>query len=751
MNRRRLLIRTCKRHGFVVQPMALQAMMTDLGHAPQDVLETVLMYLAEKQKQQRGGAVGGVLSKALWQSTLQEWMASQPTQTPLTPTQSQNDDEDDDAANDDDNVNDAQEEFDRSKRQRIIRRVDRHNSTNGSAASSSGTATRKPVLQVLGASETPKWTYDRLRHTYDCQSTKRSPSTSVLLGSSKDKLDMMTHRYMLVQQRVLAHDKARTDWFRTLNFSRPYASAPSSSSNYKWTITSIDRLLGSASREANNDSETSTVVLLGLLTRSHSSHDDYHGTMWMLQDITGTVPLDLSHAHVISDDTSGKNTSGGWIPELYMVLVHGRYGQDDVFYVDAMAPPPPPLPLAQPAASLMGERKRLNPVEDDGSLALVVCSHVQLDQPQVVSNLKQVLLDYDLKPRTELRRLVLVLMGPFVDASSSLSWSSANSSSSSMAAALDDLAHLMEAYPKVSKYAHVVLVPSLEDHSVTGGGTSGLLFPQPPIRASLSPRLKQVCANLSLTTNPGRITTRSGQQVVLFNHAGLSPQYFIPQQQRQEAHEAASTGVWLPSSSSKSKDDDSMEEDGDASTTTVQEQQQRILCRTMLEQGHLLAPLLSSSWSSSSHPPAVYWNLDHALRLDGPPTPGGTPTCVVLGLQSHDVPFVQKVGDCQVLCPGSLLPAEDNVIAASKRKTSSSKRAGQEDAMDVDNDEMRGNGWYSTIHLPGHGHRNRASTSSIRGNKSTTEPQVEFHKLFDLKLDGDDEDDNGDEGHVTRQ
>ena len=346
-----------------------------------------------------------------------------------------------------------------------------------------------------------------------------------------------------------------------------------------------------------------------------------------------------------------------------------------------------------------------------------------------------------------------------------------------MAAALDDLAQLMESYPKVAKYAHVVLVPSLEDHAVTGGGTSGLLFPQPPIRGSLSPRLQQVCSRLSLTTNPGRITTRTGQQVVLFNHAGLSPQYFIPHQQQQQQHHAGSTSVWLPSSSSSKRtynDDGSMNDDDDDTDTsmkksTVQEQQQRVLCRTMLEQGHLLAPLLSSSWSSSSHPPAVYWNLDHALRLDGPPTPGGTPTCIVLGLQSHDSPFVQQVGDCQILCPGSLVPpmTMDDTLSSSNIKRKGSKRGGggadaiDDNDMDIDDDQVKGSsssdsdstGWYSTIRLPSKGSRMVSTAASSsgngRGNKKMN-PVVDFHKLYDLG-DDDDEDDDKEEGDVMRQ
>ena len=148
----------------------------------------------------------------------------------------------------------------------------------------------------------------------------------------------------------MEHDQARTRWFRQSAHLGAGTNTASAKSKDKWAITSADRLLGSASRgaeQANKDS--SAVVLLGLLTRS-LSHENIHlnadngaPLMWVLQDMTGTVPLNFQKALVIGEDfTNVGNSGGSWIPENAMILARGNFGQDDVFHVDSVALPLPP-------------------------------------------------------------------------------------------------------------------------------------------------------------------------------------------------------------------------------------------------------------------------------------------------------------------------------------------------------------------------------------------------------------------------
>jgi DNA polymerase epsilon subunit 2 len=139
MNRRRQLVRTCKKHGLHVQPAALQAMMKQNDDDDDESLVQVLQFLQQKLAR----ASPKIVTQQLWEQAVQDCLAKE----------------------------------------------------EGSKRSSNHQEWR-----ITDAFDTPKLVFDSLRQQFHYAPTSRERAS--LIGTVDDRLDMTTQRYLRVQQRV---------------------------------------------------------------------------------------------------------------------------------------------------------------------------------------------------------------------------------------------------------------------------------------------------------------------------------------------------------------------------------------------------------------------------------------------------------------------------------------------------------------------------------------------------------------------
>ncbi|KAG0651875.1 DNA polymerase II subunit 2 [Hyphodiscus hymeniophilus] len=157
-------------------------------------------------------------------------------------------------------------------------------------------------LKVVGAFDQPRLLYNVGKKHFD-----RDASIPSLLPLPAHKTQVFRNRYNLIHQRLLRNESFQAPTFETSNgatLKRSTSSLATTQQSYK--LTPIANLLG---RNGSNH------MLLGLLTISPS------GTL-AINDLTGSIALDLTHAKPIPDD-------GAWFAPGMIVLVDGTYEEDD--------------------------------------------------------------------------------------------------------------------------------------------------------------------------------------------------------------------------------------------------------------------------------------------------------------------------------------------------------------------------------------------------------------------------------------
>ena len=204
--------------------------------------------------------------------------------------------------------------------------------------------------QLIEAFDTPKLVYDSLRQQFHYES---NPSKH-LLGTARDKIQMMTQRYLKIQQRVA----------RQLD------------------LTCIDRLLGT--------SVHSSQLLLGMLHRMPNGSLE-------LEDLTGSIPLQMDPESSIID-SKGEYNQGCF------VIIQGSYDQG-IFQVQRMGLPP--LERKSQSEPLLPPRERLSTPQHP--LTIYSMSNLALDDPGCLEELEQLV--ELLSDETD--ESVLVLMGNF--------------------------------------------------------------------------------------------------------------------------------------------------------------------------------------------------------------------------------------------------------------------------------------------------------------------------------------------------
>jgi DNA polymerase epsilon subunit 2 len=539
MNRRQI-VRTCKKYGLNLHPKALQAIQESPISSEDDFVR-VLQYI---KKTHTNTPVSGplIISKELWEQTLVDLVET---------------------------TNAAADAADEAGPLAVVSPA----ATTSTRQSNSQRHQQKtrPQFKVLNAFDTPRLVYDSLRQQFNHVSIEdeqaSSPSTSLLLGSAKDKIEMITQRYQLIHQRVL-----RNELFKP----RPTNAYQAEDDTPKLTLTSIDRLLGSAGSTSHHLSNT-TFVLLGMLTTNPGADNLSSSHPICLEDLTGKVTLNLQNAEAADKE------GGGFYTEQSMVLVQGHYEDDDTFHVHRMGFPP--LETKEESELILPTSSRNQPFSSTTPpLEVLVFSNAHLDDPDVLSQLQAIF--QELQDQVK-RNVVLCLMGNF---------SSTGGSSGGTAAALDELALLIDQFPHVARHVQMVLIPGPDD-------CHGMTLPQHPLKSHAFNHLPKV----QMASNPCRIQYGAAE-MVLFRHA-LSQ--VLPQQELFQLKNASTSSM---------------------STTSER------LSRTLLEQGHLL-PLAGLP---------IYWNFDHAMRLYP------VPDAVVLGSSQDEEPFHHHMGGCHVVCPGSV-------------------------------------------------------------------------------------------------
>lgn len=442
MQRRRQLVKTTKKYGLHVQPAALQAMLgygedeTDFEH-----LNPILECLQEKLAR----VSPKIITPQLWEDAVQEATAAAVAISERAVASKSK------AAT-------AAAATGTGAGTGASHSISKKTKIKSSAAPSAQVPFSKgkhPDWVVVDAFDTPTLVYDPLRQQFRFSATSESGPRPSLLGTVEDKIDMMTQRYLRVQQRV-----ARTV---------PY-------------LTSIDRLLGS--------SAASTQILLGLLRATSTSSamaqvEGVAATGFELEDLTGSIPLHLHSDTTL--DASGIYTEG------CIVLVEGYY-DDGIFVVNELNLPPieakaksqPFIPLAPTSLNVSS-----NHASSVAPMTIFTMTNVALDEPAILHQLGD-LVD-NMCEEMSAQQVMLVLMGNF------------STGSLTLPLALEELSRQLEPLPANHS---VLIMPGPND-------TPSMCWPIPPINAP-SAFSQHLQANVQFVSNPCRMQYGGQQDILLF-------------------------------------------------------------------------------------------------------------------------------------------------------------------------------------------------------------------------------------------
>ncbi|KAF1356471.1 DNA polymerase epsilon subunit B [Delphinella strobiligena] len=152
-------------------------------------------------------------------------------------------------------------------------------------------------LKVVSAYDQPRLVYDINKKHFDKVTTKPS-----LLPSPAHKTALFRDRYNIIHQRLMRSEAFQAPAVNGRSFSR----ADSTSVQHYYKLTPIANLLGRGG---------SSHVLLGLLTVTPT------GTL-ALNDMTGSITLDLQHAKTLR----GENSS--WFCPGMILLIEGVYQEE---------------------------------------------------------------------------------------------------------------------------------------------------------------------------------------------------------------------------------------------------------------------------------------------------------------------------------------------------------------------------------------------------------------------------------------
>ncbi|PQE28314.1 dna polymerase alpha epsilon subunit b protein [Rutstroemia sp. NJR-2017a WRK4] len=156
-------------------------------------------------------------------------------------------------------------------------------------------------LKVIDAYEQPRLVYNVAKKHFDKDTSKPS-----LFPPASHKTLLFQNRYNVIHQRLLRNESFQTPTFQAAKASLQRSASTLATQQQSYKLTPIANLLGR---------NHSTHMLLGLLSISPT------GSL-TINDLTGSIALDLTHAHSIPKD-------GAWFAPGMIVLVDGTYEEDE--------------------------------------------------------------------------------------------------------------------------------------------------------------------------------------------------------------------------------------------------------------------------------------------------------------------------------------------------------------------------------------------------------------------------------------
>lgn len=490
-NLRRHLARTCKKHGLLVQPNAINELLQEMTKTDPDDFADLLILLQVKLARSKPK----LITRVVLQQVLEEGRQRSARQQEADKQEEATDVEMSIADREDSTMEEEDSSQQRPLQNQQMSKTKATTKANtsikdrkaappdsSSSSSSSSIAVPRSSWRVLSAFvNTPKLTFDSMRQQFSYGSNvvihkDGSVKPAPLMGTVADKLDMMTQRYKLVQQRVMRHRQ------------REHLSY----------LTTIDRLLG----HSNDADHGQPVVLLGLLKSSQDSA--MTGCYLELEDLTGTVPLRLGW----DEDFKTEIDPDSMYLDGSIVLVHGNHdnGILDCFRIEM---PPLEAPSVTgphlPPSPYTGFSKSNNTCNgfdhQHAPIKIRSLANVALDDPVGVSRLEgmiKMLERIDSEDSTSFPgETILVLFGNFAADFSSLS------------TALDELARLLQGLPPRHS---VLLLPGPMDVSSSSAGA--VCWPLPALSLRSCPALHQM-PNVHLCTNPCRLEFPGGRHIML--------------------------------------------------------------------------------------------------------------------------------------------------------------------------------------------------------------------------------------------
>ncbi|KAL7471464.1 hypothetical protein ACHAXS_011823 [Conticribra weissflogii] len=472
------------------------------------------------------------------------------------------------------------------------------------------------AVQLLDAFKTPRLGYDVMRKQFSL--TRFGKEGRSICGEALDKVEMFAQRYALIQQRILRQDIFQPKLV-TATTSRRHGRGYDGGENI--TLTPVESLLGRSGRR----------FLLGMIVQVEEGK-------YYLEDPTGQVPLNFSHASLLTDGFVTENcivlVEGETIDGVLLVHNMGKYMQhnettnennDKNNYnnknnnnnnnnVNITHNSGNPIVENRSDAihaiglqntdifhsiGSLSELQKLRQQElqhgQDGTF--VILSDVHLDNPTVIENIDKMLDGYsDFDPLP-----IFVLMGNFT----SKPLSGAADGTKAMISYYEDLANTIGKYPRMAKEGRFVFVPGRNDPGISG------VLPRGPIPKYFTAALRSKVKHALFVSNPCRIRYFT-KEIVFFRDDLVS---------KLRRHSLL-----------EPRDDD--DDDGGTSADLILS---RHAIKTVLDQGHLSPLPLSAS--------PIYWQWDHALRLYP------FPDALVVGDRVRQ--FYENYEECDAVNPGA--------------------------------------------------------------------------------------------------
>jgi DNA polymerase epsilon subunit 2 len=433
-------------------------------------------------------------------------------------------------------------------------------------------------IQVVAAHQVPNWRFDE--HSRQFQQVLKPAPRAAVFGTVDDRRALFAERYNLVWQRIV----------RNPLFAQPVLPTDALRRVFH-KLTHVHALRGSPGGES--------LTVLGVLTQPSEG-------VLMLEDLTDSVVLDLSHA----------KCTAGLFAENCVVIARGQLVDGAVFRVSELGLPPAErraetlenVTVVGTNASSPNFFGGVAPAvgsadwEDDPNERVLFLSDVRFDQPQVMAKLCAL---FDGYIAADCVPAAFVLIGNFCSPER-------DDAVVQLADALERLGVELLARPALLEQSYFIFVPGPSD----AGGTSVRAVPTmelPSIATSRMTSRARLRERVIFTTNPCHIRV-GRQEIVVFRDdiaEKLRRHSVVPPTDDQHATELSQHVV-----------------------------------KTLLDESHL-CPL-----PMSARP--IAWPLDHSLRL--------YPLPDVVVMADSFAQFEQRYEDCIVLNPGSF-PVDFSFVA----------------------------------------------------------------------------------------